>query len=84
MSGSKPLDHNKLVNDRATTSEVKTAQQKNNTNNMANIIENFNHPDTRRIQRNKITIGIVIRMNVTMTSLGEGSLLCRYVSADAA
>jgi hypothetical protein len=51
---------------------------------MPNIIENFNHPEARRIQRNKITIGTVMRMNVTMTSLEEGSLLCRYVFADVA
>lgn len=61
-----------------------TAQQKNNTDNMVNIIENFNHPDARRIQRNIITIGTVMRMNVIMTSFGEGSLLCRYVFVDAA
>lgn len=50
---------------------------------MANIIENFNHPEARRIQRNKITIGTVMTMNVIMTSLDEGSLLCRYVFVDA-
>lgn len=62
---------------------MKTAQQNNSTDNMANIIENFNHPEARRIQRNKITIGTVIIMNVIMTSLEEGSLLCRYAFVDA-
>jgi hypothetical protein len=61
-----------------------TAQQKNNSDNMANTIEKFNQPDARRIQRNKITIGTVMRMNVTMTSFVEGSLLCRAAFADAA
>jgi hypothetical protein len=61
-----------------------TAQQKNNTDNMANMIGNFSHPNARRIERNKISIGIVIRTNVIITSLGDGSLLCRDVFADAA
>lgn len=84
VSGSRPLDHNKLVKNRATISEVKTAQQKNITDNMANMIGNFSHPNARRIERNKISIGIVIRTNVIITSFGDGSLLCRDVFADAA
>lgn len=73
-----------MVNNWATINEMKIAQQKINTDNMANIMENFNHPDARRIQRNKITIGIVMRMNVIMTSLGEGSFSCRDAFVDAA
>jgi len=84
VSGSRPLDHNQLVKNRATTSEVKTAQQKNNTDNMANMIGNLSHPNARMIQRNNISIGIVIRTNVIITSLGDGSLLCTAVFADAA
>jgi len=84
VSGSRPLDHRKLVNHRATTNEVKTAQQKNNTDNIANMMGNFNHPKARRVQRNKISMGIVMTVNVTMTSFGEGSLLCRHAFADAA
>jgi len=61
-----------------------TAQQKNNTDNIANMMGNFNQPNTRRVQRNKISIGIVMAVNVTMTSFVEGSLLCRAAFADAA
>jgi hypothetical protein len=61
-----------------------TAQQKNNTDNMANMMGNFSHPNARRVQRNKISIGIVMIVSVTMTSFGEGSLLCRGAFADAA
>lgn len=48
------------------------------------MMGNFNHPKARRVQRNKISMGIVMTVNVTMTSFGEGSLLCRHAFADAA
>lgn len=61
-----------------------TAQQKNNTDNMANVIGNFNHPNARRIQRNIISTGIVIRINVIITSFWDGLVWCREVSVGAA
>ena len=61
-----------------------TAQQKNTTDNMANTIGNLSHPNACRIQRNKISIGIVTRNNVIITSFGDGSLLCKEVFTDAA
>lgn len=84
ISGSRSLDHKKLVKNRATTNDVKTAQQKNITDSMANMMGNFSHPNARRVQRNKISMGIVMTVSVTMTSFGEGSLLCRGAFADAA